>query len=407
MALLAEISQEEAFAPAQELARQIFFVGVYSTLILLVIVYLVSRYITKPIEAINKMAIALGKGDFKVRAEVTSRDEVGTLARTLNKTADLLLRSQQQLGEYNEKLQVKNQHLESALTELQSTQSQLIQSEKMSGLGQMIAGIAHEINNPVTFVHGNLDYAAGYLKDLLELVELYEIEYPIPTTAIQGKLEEIEIDFIKKDSSKVIESMKSGTERIRDIVLSLRNFARLDESSLKESDLHEGIESTLLILSHRVKNKVEIIRDYNNLPLVKCHAAQINQVFMNILHNALDALDEIELESPQISIKTKQLNRDYVSIRIENNGPPIPKAIQNKLFNPFFTTKPVGQGTGIGLGICYQIIDKHHGMINVQSGSESGVAFTVKLPIDTIRIGQLITNGKAGFRLAVCQKRRD
>ena len=357
--------------------------------------YLVSRYITKPIEAINKMAIALGKGDFKVRAEVTSRDEVGTLARTLNKTADLLLRSQQQLGEYNEKLQVKNQHLESALTELQSTQSQLIQSEKMSGLGQMIAGIAHEINNPVTFVHGNLDYAAGYLKDLLELVELYEIEYPIPTTAIQGKLEEIEIDFIKKDSSKVIESMKSGTERIRDIVLSLRNFARLDESSLKESDLHEGIESTLLILSHRVKNKVEIIRDYNNLPLVKCHAAQINQVFMNILHNALDALDEIELESPQISIKTKQLNRDYVSIRIENNGPPIPKAIQNKLFNPFFTTKPVGQGTGIGLGICYQIIDKHHGMINVQSGSESGVAFTVKLPIDTIRIGQLITNGKA------------
>ena len=189
--------------------------------------------------------------------------------------------------------------------------------------------------------------------------------------------------------------MKSGTERIRDIVLSLRNFARLDESSLKESDLHEGIESTLLILSHRVKNKVEIIRDYNNLPLVKCHAAQINQVFMNILHNALDALDEIELESPQISIKTKQLNRDYVSIRIENNGPPIPKAIQNKLFNPFFTTKPVGQGTGIGLGICYQIIDKHHGMINVQSGSESGVAFTVKLPIDTIRIGQLITNGKA------------
>ncbi|MGD1936683.1 MAG: ATP-binding protein [Cyanophyceae cyanobacterium] len=391
LALLAEISQEEAFAPAQELARQIFFIGVYSTLILLVIVYLVSRYITQPIEAINKMAIALGQGDFKVRADVTSGDEVGTLARTLNKTADLLLRSQQQLGEYNEELQTKNERLESALTELQSTQSQLIQSEKMSGLGQMVAGIAHEINNPVSFVHGNLDYAAGYLYDLLELVELYEREYPVRTTAIQERLEDIELGFIRKDSMKIIESMKSGTERIRDIVLSLRNFARLDESSLKDADLHEGIESTLLILGHRAKN-VEIVRNYGDLPLVKCHAAQINQVFMNILHNALDAVGEVELEAPKIIIQTKKINRDYVSVKIENNGPPIPKAIQDKLFNPFFTTKPIGKGTGIGLGICYQIIDKHHGTIRVESGAESGVTFTVKLPIDSIRMGRFVVD---------------
>ncbi|MEM9245307.1 MAG: ATP-binding protein, partial [Cyanobacteria bacterium P01_F01_bin.153] len=216
-------------------------------------------------------------------------------------------------------------------------------------------------------------------------------EYPVPTTAIQERLEDIEIYFIRKDSIKIIESMKSGTERIRDIVLSLRNFARLDESSLKDADLHEGVESTLLILGHRAKN-VEIVRNYGDLPLVKCHAAQINQVFMNILHNALDAVEEVELEAPRIIIQTQQINRDYVSVKIENNGPPIPKAIQNKLFNPFFTTKPIGKGTGIGLGICYQIIDKHHGTINVESGAESGAAFTVKLPVDIIRMGRLVVD---------------
>ncbi|MEM9771948.1 MAG: ATP-binding protein [Cyanobacteria bacterium P01_D01_bin.73] len=389
LALLAEISQEEAFSPARELARQIFLIGLFSILVLLVIVYLVSRYITQPIQEINKLAIALGKGDFTIRAPVTSHDEVGTLARSLNQTADLLLRSQKKLGEYNEKLQTKNQRLESTLTELQVTQSQLIQSEKMSSLGQMIAGIAHEINNPVSFVHGNLDYAAGYLHDLLDLVELYEEEYPSPTEAIQEKLEEIEIYFLRKDSVKILNSMRAGTERIRDIVISLRNFARLDESSLKEADLHEGIESTILILSHRTRNQVEIVRNYGELPLVKCYPAQLNQVFMNILHNALDAMGEVDLEEPRITIDTKLVEGDRVSIRIENNGPSIPKAIQNKLFNPFFTTKAIGKGTGIGLGICYQIVDKHNGMIEIDSEIDSGAAFIVTLPIDKTLSGKV------------------
>ena len=384
LALLAEISQEEAFAPAHALARQIFSIGFGSVVVLLVIVYLLSRFITQPIRAITKVAIAMGRGNLNRRAPVTSHDEIGVLAHTLNHTAELLLRSQQQVAHYTETLKTKNERLELTLNQLQQTQSQLIQSEKMSGLGQMVAGIAHEINNPVSFVHGNIDYAENYFRDLLSLLELYREEFPNATPALVQHMEDIEFEFLKKDSIKLLESMKIGTERIRKIVLSLRNFSRLDEAELKAVDLHDGLDSTLLILNHRINNRVEIIQCYGAIPLVECHPAQINQVFMNILSNALDALETVQVESPQISIRTTVLKDNQVQIRISNNGPAIPEEIQAKLFDPFFTTKPIGKGTGIGLGICYQIIRKHHGIVAVESSPALGVAFTVTLPIAQI-----------------------
>ena len=281
--------------------------------------------------------------------------------------------------------------LQQTLDELKSTQAQLIQTEKMSSLGQMVAGVAHEINNPVSFVYGNIKHVNQYIEDILELIELYQQEFPEPGDEIEEKLEDMELDFVKEDLPKILSSMKMGSIRIREIVLSLRNFSRLDEADMKEVDIHEGIESTLLILQNRLKSKanrtgIEITKNYNQLPQVECYPGQLNQTFMNIINNAIDVLEEgrdnNDIQNPQICIHTELIDNQTVAIRIADNGMGMTQEVKNKLFDPFFTTKPVGKGTGLGLSITYQIIvEKHQGKLSCESKPGKGTEFMFEIPL--------------------------
>lgn len=296
-------------------------------------------------------------------------------------------------------LQEKNQQLEHTLQELQRTQSQLIQSEKMSSLGQLVAGIAHEINNPVNFIFGNLSHVREYSQDLLNLLHLYHQQYPNSTPEIQEEIEAIDLDFMMEDFPNLLSSMKVGADRIREIVLSLRNFTRIDEAEMKAVDIHEGIDSTLMILHNRLKAKpdhpnIQMIKEYGHLPKVECYAGQLNQVFMNLLANAIDALDEynkqrslseIKANPSRIKIRTEVLDSDRVVIKIADNGSGMTEAVRQQLFNPFFTTKPVGKGTGLGLAISYQIVvEKHKGQLQCLSAPGGGAEFIIEIPLRQI-----------------------
>ncbi|WP_413175003.1 PAS domain S-box protein [Anabaena azotica] len=286
-------------------------------------------------------------------------------------------------------LQQQTKNLENALRDLKQTQIKLIHSEKMSCLGNMVAGIAHEINNPVNFIHGNIAPANEYVTDLLSLVELYQEYLPEPPEEIQDKIADIELDFLKLDLVKLLNSMNLGTERIREIVLSLRNFSRLDEAEIKLANIHEGIDSTLMILHNRLKAKpnfleIAVIKNYCDLPLIECYPGQLNQVFMNILSNAIDALEDVSLvnRKREIHIITEKSNNDRLAIRIRDNGSGISPEIMPKLFEPFFTTKDVGKGTGLGLSISYQIIvEKHHGNLCCHSTLGEGTEFVMEIPM--------------------------
>ncbi|NES03949.1 MAG: AAA family ATPase [Okeania sp. SIO2F4] len=293
-----------------------------------------------------------------------------------------------QVQQRTQELQENNQHLQQTLEKLQQTQAQLIQTEKMSSLGQMIAGIAHEINNPITFISGNITHARQYVQDLLDLIDLYQEEGTAPSVAIQEKLKEIDLEFLCNDIEKIFDSMETGSTRIRQIILGLRNFSRLDESQRKQVDIHEGLENTLMILQHRLRGNdshpdIAIVKNYGQLPLINCYASQLNQVFLQILTNAIDALTTSEAhDCPQINISSEMLDAQTVRIRIGDNGSGISKTVEQRIFDPFFTTKPVGQGTGLGLSISYQIVtEQHRGQLLCISQLEKGTEFMIDIPI--------------------------
>ncbi|NEU79496.1 response regulator [Nostoc sp. UIC 10630] len=295
-----------------------------------------------------------------------------------------------------QRVQERTAELTQSLQQLQNTQLQLIQSEKMSTLGQLIAGIGHEINNPIGFISGNCSHIEEYVKDLLRLVDLQQQKLPHPDPEIEELVEEIDLEYLVEDLPKILGSMEQGIGRLKDISLSLRTFARSDISSMVEFQIHEGIDSTLMLLKHRLKDQgersvIEVVKQYGELPPITCYPGQLNQVFMNIIANAIDAFDdlyqnrsveEIAAASPHtITIATSiQHEQQTVTICIEDNALGMPPEVQARVFEPSFTTKPVGKGTGLGLAISYQIIiDKHNGQINCSSTSGQGTKFIITL----------------------------
>lgn len=295
-------------------------------------------------------------------------------------------------------LNQKAQDLEQALVTIQKTQAQLIQTEKMSSLGQMVAGIAHEINNPISFIKGNISHTRQYVEDILSLLALYQQEYPQRSAAIQAEEDDLDIDFLVKDVGRLLDSMALGSDRIRQIVLSLRNFSRLDEAEMKRVDLHSGLESTLLIVQNRLQANsdsapIQLIRSYGELPEIDCYPSQLNQVFLHIINNAVDAIREQTQseQQPQIQITTGVTEREEIRIAIANNGSPIPANVQDRIFDPFFTTKAIGRGAGLGLFASYSTIQQHNGRLSVRSASEKGAVarlgteFEIFLPLKQLK----------------------
>jgi signal transduction histidine kinase len=391
--LILDYSLQKPLAQAAEDARQkslmisgiLLFGGLGVWLLL-------DRLITRRANLLVAISQRWAQGELSDRVTLSGSDEFAKIGIALNSMASSLEVGTAAIKASETELRDRGLELETMLNRLQSTQSQLVQTEKMSSLGQMVAGIAHEVNNPIGFIHGNITHVNRYAEDLLSLISLYQIHYPQPIADIETAIEKMDLDFLRQDFPQMMTSMQMGTERVKDIVLSLRNFSRLDESGMKSVDLHEGIESTLLILQHRFKastRRIKVNQKYADLPLVYCHAGQINQVFMNILANALDAIDEhLETQpdyAPELTIRTECLD-SRVRVEIIDSGPGMPESVRQRLFDPFFTTKDVGKGTGLGLSISYQIVvETHQGSLECRSQLGQGTTFSIELPIQVGR----------------------
>ncbi|MGD1904034.1 MAG: ATP-binding protein [Geitlerinemataceae cyanobacterium] len=342
--------------------------------------YLLIRQITQPLVQLTEYAQQLSARNFPSDIDIRSTDEIGLLAATMQSMA----------SEISGFLARLERAVDDTTRKLQQAQSQVVHNEKMTSLGQMVAGVAHEINNPVGFIHSNTSHVSEYVKELLEYLQLYRVYYPEPHPEIQERSEEIELDFLQEDLEKTLGSMRMGTNRIRELVSSLRNFSRLDESAIKAVNLHEGIDSTLVILRHRLKAtsdrpEIRIVKKYGELPLVECYPSQLNQVFVNLIGNAIDALESatarIEDGMLKVEIYTAVI-ADQAIIRVRDNGSGIPAEVREKIFDPFFTTKPIGKGTGLGLSISHHIVtEKHRGRLVCRSESGYGTEFEIVIPL--------------------------
>lgn len=379
--------------------------SICSVLLEIIFIYFtLLKQVNQPLQQLLRATEEIATGRFHVTLDTDRIDEVGDLSRSFTQMAQDLQVSFNKLNLQNETLEsqviARTQELTTTLNNLKLAQGKLVQSEKMSGLGQMVAGIAHEINNPVSFIHGNLSPATQYINDLLHHLHLYQQK--AKQTEIDNHAQEIDLEFLEIDLPKLLNSMNIGTDRIREIILSLRNFSRLDEAELKTVNLHKGIDSTLLILNHRFKqsnSQIILKKDYGAIDTIDCYPSQLNQVIMNLIANSIDALETytherldqdhyqrlqdqgITLWKPTISITTISHN-ESVEIIIHDNGPGIPETIRDRIFDPFFTTKVIGKGTGLGLSISHSIIvERHQGSINCESNPVDGTTFRIKLPL--------------------------
>jgi signal transduction histidine kinase len=358
-----------------------------------------SRWILRPIRALDRATQIIAAGDIAVTIADSPIHELNTVGRSFNHMSQQLQSAFTALERSNFELEARvldrtialsttNRELNQTLAQLHQTQLQMIQAEKMSALGQMVAGVAHEINNPVNFIHGNLAHVSRYMAQLCDLVQTYQTHIPHPPTLVQAQVDAIDLPFVTEDAAKILRSMELGTDRIRDIVLSLRNFSRLDEAEFKFADLHEGLDNTLLILHHRLeatpdRPEIQIIKHYGNLPAVKCYPSDLNQVFLHILSNAIDALTSESNPTPMITIQTTTIDPNQVRLTIGDNGCGIPPDVQSRLFDPFFTTKPIGQGRGMGLAISYQIVTiNHKGQLYCESKFGQGTEFMIEIPVN-------------------------
>lgn len=400
-----------AILDAEELQQQAWQTFWTSTLTLLMgmaailalMAVLIQRTVLRPLQKLTKTVTDLTNIDQFVMPQGLPNNEIRFLAQTMQAAAAKVEAYQQELQQQAQELATaiqesksQNIQLNTALIELHSAQNQMIQAEKMSSLGQMVAGIAHEINNPVTFIHGNLTHLDANTQDLLGLIQAYQQHVPNPPSALQDQIEAIDLDFLRQDIPKILQSMQIGTDRICEIVLSLRNFSRLDEAELKAVNLHQGLDNTLMILHHRLKAKVDrpaikLVKAYGDLPDVECYAGKMNQVFMNLLSNAIDAVEDanqnrtfqdIESYPNAIWIQTEVDTGNHIKITIADNGSGIPETARARLFDPFFTTKSIGKGTGLGLSISHQIItEQHNGKLYCESTPGALTKFVIEIPV--------------------------
>jgi len=365
--------------------------------------YWVSKALVKPLQILAKITTDLpdrvnDQQDVDwPQSPVQEFDQLSTNGQLMAESLrERFLEIHQANEQLEQRVAERTEDLEATLSQLKQTQTQLVQTEKMSSLGGLVAGVAHEINNPINFIAGNLTHAEEYVQSLLKAMSLFDTFYPDPEPTLREALEELELDFLVEDLPKTFQSMQLGARRVQDIVQSLRTFSRIDRAELQTFDLHEGIDSTLIILQNRLKGRsdrlaIEVIKQYGPLPLVECYGGHLNQVFMNLLVNAIDAIDlrdagrtlaDMRQNPSRIEITTATLNQQLVIVRFRDNGPGMPPEVRDQIFEPFFTTKPTGKGTGLGLSISYQVIvEQHGGALTCQSSPDWGTEFYIELPI--------------------------